>query len=640
MNKSIRLRARAFVPALSVLSLAVSASAHAQSSELNSVVVTATRQAQRVSESIASVTVINREDIDQFGATSLGEVLSRGAGIEFSRQGSLGSAESVFIRGANGGHTLVLVDGVRIGSVSLGTTALEAIPLDQIQRIEVLRGPGSALYGSDAIGGVINVITKVSGDETTPTVGFSAGMGSQKTYVTHVSTTQKNGATSYTLNAGFSGSEGINSLLTPSNPGYNPDKDGYSNKNFGLNVEHAIDKNFVFGVGLLESKNKNRYDSYQYDGNYNPVNATLDYQRTHSVTEANFYTKFSPHEKWQSTLRVASGTDTDNQPSSTQGASDDRYKTTQRQYMWQNDIAMPIGQALLLVERVEQKLDSNQTYSLYERAVDSYAIGWHGRLGRHNFQVNSRQDRNSQYGSKNSEYLGYAYQATPAWSLATGYGTSFKAPTFNDLYYPDTPGVGRGNLNLKPENATSREVSLRYEEGHVQAHITHFESKIKNLIQWADDGTGNGTWTPSNISSATIKGEEVGVAIQNNAWKYKADLTYQQPKDEITGALLTSRARRYATLSTHYSTDQYKAGAELRLVGERYYDPSKPTIMGGYSLFNLFGEYKIDKEWKAFARVDNVFARNYELAHVSSSPSAIYGVPGRTAFLGLRYLFK
>lgn len=638
MKKSIRLGARAFAPALSLLSLAIASSIQAQDIEINPVIVTATRQEQRANESIASVSVIERDEIIQAGVNTLGELLSKGPGVEFSRQGSPGSAETVFIRGANGGHTLVLIDGVRIGSASLGTTALEAIPLEQVQRIEVLRGPGSALYGSDAIGGVINVITMNAKSSNAPAIAGSVGVGTQKTFATHVSTSHKFEATSLTLNAGVTGSAGINSLLTTTNPGYNADKDGHKSQNFGLNFVHRLDKNFQVGGGLLNSKTKSNYDAYQTDVGWNRVNGNLNYLRTHEVFAANAYAKFSPTEKWDATLRVANSVDSDEQTSSSVGSPNDRYKTSQNQYTFQNDFSMPVGKGLLLVERLEQKLDSNNIYSIYDRTVDSYAAGWNGKLGRSSLQLNLRQDHNSQYGEKASQFFGYGYQISTAWSLATSYGTAFKAPTFNDLYFPVTPFVGGGNPNLKPEEAVNREVNLRFNYGNIKGHWTHFDNRIKNLIQWADDGTG--AWFPANIASASIKGEEIGVAVQVNAWRFRADLTFQDPKDDQTNTRLMSRAKRYGTFVSNYSTTDYKLGAELRLVGSRFYDPSTPTLMGGYSLFNLFGEYTLNKDLKAFARLDNVFNRSYELAHVSSAPIAVYGVSGRTAFVGVRFLLK
>lgn len=636
MKKSIRLSARAFAPALSVLSLAVAASVSAQVSDPE-VVITASRQEQRANELIATLTVIDKEMLDQFGSSTLGEILSRSAGVEFSRQGGPGAAETVFTRGTNGGHTLVLIDGIRVGSSSLGTTAVESIPVEQVERVEILRGPGSALYGSDAIGGVVNIITK-TGKSSSPSVSASIGAGSNGTYVTHAGLNKKSEKTTYRLVAGFSGSEGINSLQTATNPAYNGDQDGYNNRNFGLNVLHEVNDAFQVGAGLLSSSSQGRYDAYQMNQASQKVNGGLDYKRTHEVNQINVHARLKPIKNWTSTFRLADASDSDEQLSSSVGGVNDRYKTTQKQITFQNDVKLPVGQALVLFERLEQKLNSNNIYSLYERSIDSYAGGWTGRVEKSSFQINLRRDKSSQYGSKDSQYFGYGYQLTPEWGLATSYGTSFKAPTFNDLYYPITPGVGGGNPNLKPEAATSREVSVRHDGGQTQVHLTHFDNRISNLIQWADDGTG--AWFPTNIASARIRGEEFGFSIQNRDWKYKADLTIQKPIDTSTGMSLMSRAKRYATLSSVYRNASYKAGAELRLVGHRYYDPTTPTRMAGYSLLNIFSEYRLNPDWKLFGRIDNLLNKKYELAHASTPPVAVYGVPGRLIFVGLRYAVK
>jgi vitamin B12 transporter len=401
---------------------------------------------------------------------------------------------------------------------------------------------------------------------------------------------------------------------------------------------HEVSHALQIGAGVMSTRSESRYDAYQTNQLWQKVNGRLDYKRTHEVSQANVYATIRPMTNWTSTLRVADAADADEQLSSSAGGANDRYKTSQKQFTFQNDIKLPVGKALVLVERLEQKLSSNNIYSLYERSVDSYAVGWTGRVEKSSFQFNLRQDKNSQYETKDSQYFGYGYQLTPEWGVATSYGTSFKAPTFNDLYFPVTPGVGGGNSNLKPEAATAREVSVRYDAGQAQGHLTHFDNRINNLIQWADDGTG--AWFPTNIASARIKGEELGISIRNRSWLYKADLTFQNPLDTSTGMRLISRAKRYATFSSIYSNDQYKVGTELRLVGHRYYDPSTPTRMSGYSVVNVFSEFRLNTDWKLFGRIDNILNENYEIAHASTPPVAVYGVPGRTVFVGLRYALK
>lgn len=643
MKKFIRVRsvlgAVSLFPLLSMPCGAQTASTTPNAS-MNPVVITANRQAQRMDEVIGSISIIERDEIERSGAGTLGDALARTAGVELGRQGGPGSAESIFIRGANGSHTLLLIDGVRVGSASLGTSAIEAIPLSQIQRVEILRGPGSALYGADAIGGVINVITKTSVDTNTPAVMASMGVGTQHTFKTHLATARKNGPLSYNISAGTAGSAGINALLETANPAYNPDRDGYQSRNLGFNAEYELDKNLALGGGYLTVQNRNRYDSYQSDNLWVKSNASLDYLRSHTTTQTNLYARFSPVQPWKSTLRVAEGRDADDQQSATTSAPNDYYRTTQRQYAWQNDVKLPVGNVLALYERLEQKLDSTSTYTLNQRSIDSYALGWSGRVDANRFQTNLRQDRNSQYGVRNSHYLGVGRSLNPEWVLAASYGTAFKAPTFNDLYFPYVPFLGGGNPNLKPEEASNREISLRYETGSIRGHLTHFDNRIQNLIQWADDGTGTDTWIPFNVAAARIRGNEFGLSIDEKSWLHRVNLTFQDPKDEQTGRQLTSRAKGFATLASLYRTPTYSVGAELRLVGERYYGASATTRMSGYNLLNLTAEYRLAKDWMWFGRVDNALDRQYAMAYTVSTPANPYRVVGRAVFVGVRYAIR
>jgi len=630
MKKTFCVFSRVYLLGIFIFNFVLSDKAIAD--EISPIVVTATRQEQRVNESIASLTVIERDEINRFGGSTIGEVISRGVGVEISRQGSVGASESVFIRGANSGHTLVLIDGVRIGSASLGTTALEAIPLEQVERIEILRGPGSALYGSDAIGGVVNVITNAANQNTKSNLKASAGLGSQGTLTSNFSLAKKIDSTAYVVSVGVSKSDGINSLTKSANA-YNPDNDGYSNKNIGLSISHTFNEDFQLGAGYLDSRLKNRYDSYQSKlPNYDVVNANLDYQRNLRATESNLYAKFSPNTKWMSTLRLSNGTDYSDQPSSFDESSNLIYRTAQRQFMWQNDIKLPIGKALLLVERLEQKLDSNSTYSSTGRSVNAYATGWNGKLDRNSFQFNFRQDKNSQYGVKNTDFLGYGYEISSYWNVATSISTAFKAPTFNDLYYPMDGDGSVGNAALKPEESKNREAGLRYDNGKIRGHITYFDNNIKNLISWSEYAPYS--YTPYNTASARIKGEEIGLSIQNNSWRYKAEVTLQNPEDITNKTQLISRTKRHSLLSSYFSQRDYMLGVEVRYVGARYFDKTNSQSMGGYGLINLFGEYKLNNELTTFARLNNLFDRKYEMARSSTE---VYGVPGATAFIGVRY---
>ena len=622
------------------LAFSLNAAAVEQIAMADPVFITATRQYQRVNEAIADVTVIERQDIEQAGpSTTLGELLSREAGMELGRAGGKGSEESIFIRGTNGGHALVLVDGVRVGSATTGATSLQLIPLSQIERIEIVRGPASALYGSDAIGGVIQIFTKAAGDS--PRLSIQAGGGTASSYETSIAHANQTGNFSYGIKAGASGTRGINAIESQNFPGYNADRDGYRNTNVNVNAAYKLGSQIEVGGGYFLSNSTSRYDAYQLDAFWNTINADRDYQMKHRVSGANAYASAALTSFWKSSLKIAQGVDRTESPESVIGDPISLFKTTQNQYTWQNDIKLPLGTALLALERLEQDVESTKDYSAKSRSINSVVAGWNASLGAHAVQANLRSDNNSQFGQHETWLLGYGYRLNSAWRVAGSYGTAFKAPSMNDLYYPYTPGVGGGNSNLKAEESRNGELSLRYEQANSHARITYFQNKINNLIEWTTDPNTYES-TPSNVGQAQIKGVEIAAGTTLGNWLLAANATFQDPKDQDTGEQLRRRAKNYGMLSTTYLAGPFKGGVELKMVGTRYDDPHWQTRlnqvrMGGYALTNLFAEYRLDKDWQAFARVDNLFDRKYEMAR---QVNVIFGTPGITAFAGIRYTFQ
>lgn len=629
----------ALLPALFVIP------AHAQQlALLDPVVVTATRQTQRANEAIADVTIIDKQEIENAGpTTTLAELLGRTTGIEFGRAGGHGADESVFIRGTNSGHALILIDGIRVNSATTGATAIQMIPLSQVERVEVLRGPASALYGSDAIGGVIQIFTKNAGDG--PQLAIQAGAGNASSYETNIAHANRIGNFAYGIKAGISGTDGINAIESPAYPGYNPDKDGYRSANLNLNANYRFNADTEIGAGLFGAQSTSRYDAYQWDPSVLPwgasVNANRNYEMKHRTGGAYAYLNFAPTAIWKSTVRIAQGIDRTESPESVVGDPISLFKTTQNQFTWQNDIALPVGTLLAGLERLEQEVDSTKDYSVKSRSINSAMLGWNATLGAHAVQLNLRSDDNSQFGQHQTWLAGYGYRLTPAWRIATSIGTAFKAPTMNDLYFPNTPGVGSGNPNLLPEESRNAEISLRYQQGADHARITYFHNKIENLIAWTTDPDTFFS-TPANVGQAKIEGIELSAGTAIGSWLLNANATFQDPKDQDTGQQLRRRAKAFGTLSASYVSGPFKGGVELKLVGTRYDDPHWMTgvnqvRMGGYGLTNLFGEYTLARDWKLFARVDNLFDKNYDIAR---SSSVIYGTLGMTAFAGIRYTLQ
>ena len=622
------------------LALSLDAAAAELLAMADTVFVTATRQPQRANEAIAEVTVIERQEIEQAGPTAtLGELLSREAGMEFARSGGKGSEESVFVRGTNSGHVLILVDGIRVGSATTGTTALQLIPLTQIERIEIVRGPASALYGSDAIGGVVQIFTKAGSDS--PLLSLQAGAGTTSSYETSVAHANRIGNFSYGIKAGASGTDGINAIESPNYPGFNDDRDGYRNTNVSLNAAYKFGKQFEIGGGYFNSESTNRYDAYQLDAFWNPVNADRDFQMKHRISGANAYASGSLTADWKSSLKIAQSLDRAESPETMIGDPVSVFETTQKQYIWQNDIRLPLGTALLALERLEQEVESSQDFSVASRSINSAAAGWNGQFGAHAAQINLRSDDNSQFGQHQTWLLGYGYRLAPAWRIAASYGTAFKAPTLNDLYFPLTPGVGGGNPDLKPEESKNGEVSLRFEQGVSHARLTYFQNRITNLIAWTTNPLTYES-TPANVGQAEIEGIELAAGTTLGNWLLNANVTFQDPRDEETGEQLRRRAKVHGLLAATYQAGPFKGGIEFKAIGTRYDDPHWQTgmnqvRMGGYALTNLFANYALSKEWQAFARVDNVFDRNYDIAR---SVNVIYGTPGISAFAGIRYTFQ
>ncbi|MEY2632652.1 MAG: hypothetical protein RIR00_1306, partial [Pseudomonadota bacterium] len=487
----------------------------AQNKELDPVVVTATRQAQRISETIADVTVLEQEHIERSSASTLGELLGRVAGIEFSRTGSRGAAESLYIRGTESSHTLMLIDGVRFGSATLGTSPLEMIPLNQISRIEIVRGPASSIYGSDAIGGVINIITRREQPGSTVSLGY----GNRGSYEAALSTAQTLDRLRVSARVGFSGSDGINSLTSTGNPFYNSDKDGTNNRNGSLDLRYQLNPDSEIGASHLESHSRTRIDNALYDPNFFTYSsANLDYKNQDKITRSSVFARSRFSDSWTSQLQFGQSQNISEQNlPTTLGQPPQKFTTNQDQVAWQNDVKLPLGNALVLLEHLGQRVGGTQSYATSARTINSASLGWNGQIDAHTWQLNTRHDNNSQFGEKTTYTAGYGFRLTPLWRLSGSIGTAFKAPTFNDLYYPND-GFGQGNAALKPETSKNTELAARYDDGRNLLKLTWFKNEIKDLIQWAP--TANPFfWTPSNVGKAEIDGWELQGSTRIGDWQ-------------------------------------------------------------------------------------------------------------------------
>lgn len=571
--------------------------------------VTATRMAQPLSDLLSDVTIIGPEEIARAGQSSVAELLARQPGVEVSTNGGPGGSTAVFLRGANGNHTVVLLDGVRIASSTTGTASFEAIPIDQIDHIEILRGPASSLYGADAIGGVIQIFTK-RGDQAGLRLNASAGYGTYDTEKVSAGLAGGIGPLTYALQAGGSRSQGFNAIWNPQNFSYNPDRDGYRNGNVSASGAWRITSDHEFSAQALRS----RLDA-QFDAGLNFDDRTITTVESYAMALRDRWTSF-----WTSRLQAAFASD-DSDTHAVFG--DSRFRTRQRQYTWQNDLTLPLGILELIAERREEHVTSDTPFAVSDRTTNAAGAIYQLREGAHALQADLRYDRSSQFGGQTTGAVAYGYDLSPMWRATISAGTAFKIPTFNDLYFP-----GFSNPDLKPEKSRNLEGGLYYVRPEQQAHVVVYHNRVSDLIIFECDENFN--CLPQNVASATLEGITLGYDYAREELSVKASVDLQRPTDDASGNLLPRRARQHGSLSIGRTFGPWRFGIEEVASSARFDDAANTRRMGGYALTNLTLEYAFAKAWSVFARVNNLFDKRYEVV-------ADYNTPRANGFVGVRY---
>lgn len=580
----------------------------APASEAPDYVVTASRAPQAAASVVRPVQVVTAQDIRSAGVTTVPELL-RGFGlVEATSNGGMGTSSSVFIRGANSNHTVVLIDGVRVGSATAGTAALEALPLSLIERIEVLPGSASSLYGSDAIGGVIQIFTKSA--QRSPGVNAAVTGGSQGTRQASASYAARLGDTELALGVARLHSDGINATT---GAGKNPDKDGFDSTSGSFKLTQHLAGGHQLGLHVLSSLGENHYDNRPTED---------DYARTRQQTVAAHWA--GPLVGGvRSELRLGrawdTATNTDNYPS--------RFETVQDQASWLNRLDVAPGQQVVAgLEWLRQSVDGTTDYSVDDRRIRAVLLGWRGQLGPLGVQADLRNDSNSQFGDHTTGQLAAAWQVQPGWRLRASFGTAFKAPTFNDLYYP-----WGGNPDLQPEKARNAELGSDWTLGGLDLGATLFRSRISNLIAWQPQPSGE--WLPMNVGKASNTGVTLSAAGKlGSATRAKFNLTVQNPENADTGYQLQRRAREFAGLHLTHRAGALSLGTEVSYVGHRFDSATESagSRLGGYTLLALFGSWQLNPDWALEARVNNATDKAY------TSVSG-YATPGRQGQLTLRW---
>ena len=599
--------------ALSLAALSACA-VHAQSAaptavpQTPEVVITATRTAQPLTDVVADVSIVDRDTIETAGSTGLVDLLARLPGVEISRSGGVGNASNVFLRGAEGRFTAVYIDGVRVDSQSTGGAAWEQIPLSQIDRIEVLRGPAAAIYGSDAMGGVIQLFTRKGEGPAAPYVGVGIGIHQLRKIEAGVSgTVGEGGALDYALGLTREQSGGYD---IRDNAGHNPDRDDYTSTaghaRFGLrvNARHRLDATLV--ANRLESG---------YDVSPAPVD-----DRNHNrlyTTGLAWAAQWS--EAFSSRLSV-----TDSMSRYETTPSPYVTKTQLRGYLWQNEYRLGAHLFTAALERREDHLTNAPIDRT--RSQDALAVGYGYSASGHTLQLNLRHDSDSEFGGKSTGSVAYGYAITPKLRATASAGTAFRAPTLYQRF------SAYGDASLTPETGRNVELGLRYASGASHASVVAYRNRVSNLIVFDASATacGEAYGCYNSVGRAEYKGITLAAGHRIGGVKLQGSIDWQDARDLATGKQLQRRARRHATLSADTVLAGWTVGAEVQASGKRFDNAANTQVLGGYGLVNLYASTRIARDFTLLARVDNLGDKHYQLART-------YVTPGRTLYVGLKW---
>ncbi|MGH8060890.1 MAG: TonB-dependent vitamin B12 receptor [Pseudoxanthomonas sp.] len=612
------------------IALALPATAFAQSSddatELDEIVVTGTRTEVALEDSLVPAQVIDRAEIERSQARSLQDLLKGRAGLNMTNQGGAGKLTTVFLRGAESDHVLVLVDGVRIGSATAGLAMFQDLPVDQIERIEIIRGPRSSLYGSEAIGGVIQIFTRKGGVGFEP--HFRIGAGSHNLREASAGFSNRGERGWISAEGAYQETDGINACRGSAVTfqgcfADEPDLDGYRNVSVSLRGGVNVGDELTVEGHFLNADADNEYDGSIFGGN--------ETETTQQVLGSKL--TWTPGDRVKLTLqagRTADKSDAFFREAGTR-AYVNTFDTQRDTASVQADFAFAEGQLLTAGgDWQRDEVTSTTAYTIDSRDNTAGFIEYQGRFGAHQLQASVRNDDNEQFGNHTTGSLGWGMALGGDFRLNATYGTGFKAPTFNDLYYP----FG-GNPDLEPEESKSLNIGIGQYATDWNWTFNVFETRIDSLTGY------DSFFNLVQVDEARIRGAELTFATSIAGWDLSTQLSYVDPRADARltaegtdnpnhGNLLPRRAPRTGRIDLDRSFGAFRFGTTVSGASARYDDAANNVRLGGYGTVDLRVEYAVNADWTLQARASNVFDRDYETI-------AWYNQPGREYGLSLRY---
>lgn len=608
-----------FVALACALALPVHAQDHDAATALDKVVVTATRTSISANDALAPVEVIDRVEIERSQARSLPDLLRGRAGISQTNQGGTGKLTTMFMRGTESDHVLVLVDGVRVGSPTSGLAAFQDLPIEMIDRVEIVRGPRSSLYGADAIGGVIQVFTRRDQHGFAPRITVGGGSNGLHEYGVGFGGRGKRGW--FGADYAFRRTEGIDACRGIGFPTFagcgtsTPEKDldGYINNSLSLRGGIDLNEQLTLEAHALRAEGEN-----DFDGDFTDRSEVVQQVIGGSA-------RWRPNDRVD--VRLSAGRNVDSSDSFIQDFFTGYFDTDRDSATLQSDFTLARDQVLTVgLDWQRDRVESDTVYAETGRSNRAAFVQYQGTFGIHSLQASVRRDDNDQFGGHNTGSAAWGIAFGDGWRVTASYGTAFKAPTLIELYYP----FGFGNPNLSPEKSRSAELGLAWQKANHGVALNVFETRVEDLI-----GTDI-AFRAININEARVRGAELTANARFGAWDASASASFADPENRSApyeGKQLPRRARTSARIDIDRAFGDVRLGVTAAGEGARYDDFANTRRVGGHALLDLRGEIALSSAWTLQARLANVFDRDYETVEY-------YRQPGREWFLTMRYAPK
>ena len=598
----------------------------ASSALAQTVVITGSREPLSPERLVADVAVIDTDTVRNTLADSLGDLLRREAGLQLSRSGGPGQSSGLFIRGVASQQSVVLVDGVRVGSATLGFAAVEALGLSQVERVEVLRGPGSSLYGADAVGGVVNLITRRGTGIGTPQFDGRVAVGGYGSSEAAAGVRGATGQFDYAAALSSERSSGVSALRPGDLFGnYNPDRDGYRLDAAQLRLGFKPAAGHRVGLSVLQSKLNSQYDASEFLPPTFAPDARPDFRTRLRTEVAALDWRGEIASGLIGSARVSRSVD----DARNGGTAVDRFRTVRQfgsaQLAWQTGV---VGQFVAALEHQRDEATSTLYAAGVQRNNNAVALELTGAAGPWTWQGDVRRDDRTDFGGISTARLGGGFTLMPGLRVRALAGTTFRAPSFNDLVYP-----GYGVPTLQPERGQSVELGLVWRATHSVAAATVYRNRVRDLIGYESNASrcppdpAYAFGCAANINRAQLKGATLSGLQRVGAWTLKAQIDFLQARDTLTGERLPRRASRQGTLSADWTAGDWTAGASVLHLGSR---PDAGKTLAAETTLDLSTTWRFAPAWALQAKLLNVSDRDRE-------PVRDYQGLGRQAWLVLRY---